>query len=163
MANSNPGARHSRGGTVKDPHVDLEERLTLALSSRREVLFARLFGSRANERARPGSDVDLAVLLSPEIAAGLRASALRRLDEMLYERFPGLIFHVVNLATAPPLLQVEIMTRGQTLIPGRAGLEEDLRLKALKLFFDAAPLYKARRARLASMMAAEEDRWSVPR
>lgn len=148
---------------MKDSHVDLEERLTLALSGRREVLFARLFGSRANDRARPGSDVDLAVLLSPEIAARPRDSALRRLDESLYERFPGAVFHLVDLATASPLLQVEIMTHGETLIPGRAGLEEDLRLKALKLFFDAAPLYKARRAKLASMMAAEEDRWSVPR
>jgi hypothetical protein len=55
------------------------------------------------------------------------------------------------------------MTRGETLIPGREGLEEDLRLKAVKLFVDAAPLYRARRAKLASMMAAEEDRWSVPR
>ncbi len=127
------------------------------------MLFARLFGSRANDRARPNSDVDLAVLLSPDVAASLHGTALRHLDEILYERFPGSIFHLVDLATAPPLLQVEIMTHGQTLIPGRVGLEEDLRLKALKLFFDAAPLYKARREKLASMMAAEEDRWSVPR
>ena len=55
------------------------------------------------------------------------------------------------------------MTHGQTLIPGRVGLEENLRLKALKLFFDAAPLYKARRAKLAYMMATQEDRWSVRR
>jgi predicted nucleotidyltransferase len=86
---------------VNDSHVDLAQRLAHALSGEQEVLFARLFGSRANECARPSSDVDVAVLFSPEITAGLHDSALRHLDEVLYERFPGLIFHVVNLATAP--------------------------------------------------------------
>ena len=81
---------------MKDSHVDLKQRLAQVLLCEREVLFARLFGSRANDRARPNSDVDLAVLLSPDVAAGLYDTALRHLDEVLYERFPGSIFHVVN-------------------------------------------------------------------
>lgn len=137
------------------PYTNLVRLLAETLSQEPDVQFARLFGSRADARARPDSDVDLAILLAPESAGTRRGPALRRLEEVLYERCPGLIFHVVDLATAPPLLQVEIMTHGRTLVPGRPGLEEGLRLKALKLFFDAAPLYKARRAKLAALAARE--------
>lgn len=138
---------------MKASHVDLEHRLAQALGDERDVVFARLFGSRADERARSDSDVDLAVLLSSETTGSRRDPALRHLEEILYEHFPGPIFHLVDLATAPPLLQTEIMTRGRTLVSGPEGLEEELRLKALKLFFDAAPLYKARREKLASLAA----------
>ena len=136
-------------------HVDLARLLAETLSQEPGVRFARLFGSRADARARPDSDVDLAIFLAPESTGTRREPALRRLEEVLYERLPGLIFHVVDLATAPPLLQVEIMTHGRTLVSGRTGLEEELRLKALKLFFDAAPLYKARREKLAALAARE--------
>lgn len=136
-------------------HTNLARLLAETLSQEPDVRFARLFGSRADARARPDSDVDLAIFLAPESTGTRREPALRRLEEVLYERFPGLIFHVVDLATAPPLLQVEIMTHGRTLVPGCTGLEEELRLKALKLFFDAAPLYKARREKLAALAARE--------
>ncbi|GAB4255588.1 MAG: hypothetical protein Kow00122_13830 [Thermoleophilia bacterium] len=136
-------------------HTDLARLLAETLSQEPGLRFARLFGSRADSRARPDSDVDLAVLLAPEAVGTGRGPVLRRLEEVLYERFPGLIFHVVDLATAPPLLQVEIMTHGMTLVPGRAGLEEELRLKALKLFFDTAPLYALRRAKLGALAARQ--------
>lgn len=136
-------------------HTNLARLLAETLSQEPDVLFARLFGSRADSGAHPGSDVDLAVLLSRKTTVSRRDPALLHLEEVLYEGFPGLIFHVVDLVTAPPLLQVEIMIHGKTLVPGRTGLEEELRLKALKLFFDAAPLYRARRAKLASLTARE--------
>ena len=104
-------------------HTDLARLLAETLSQEPGLRFARLFGSRADSRTRPDSDADLAVLLTPEAVGTGCGPALRRLEEVLYERFPGLIFRMVDLATAPPLLQVEIMTHGMTLVPGRAGLE----------------------------------------
>lgn len=140
---------------MASPPQGLEQGLAKALGNEPDVAFARLFGSRSAGLENAGSDVDLAVVLTAGSSGEGRECGLRRLEELLYERFPGLVFHMVDLATASPLLQVEIMTQGRTLLSGREGLEEELRLKALKQFFDAAPLYRARRKKLASLAERE--------
>ena len=84
----------------------LRERLTRALERRPEVLEAYLFGSHAQGRSQPHSDVDVAVYVAdrPSAPFGYEAeltadlmSAIgdNRLDVVLLERAPPLLYHRV--------------------------------------------------------------------
>ncbi|HET8542009.1 MAG TPA: nucleotidyltransferase domain-containing protein [Anaeromyxobacter sp.] len=85
---------------------ELRARLTQLLERRPEVLEAYLFGSRAQGRGQPHSDVDVAVYAAPlpeapfgyaaELAADLMSGlGENRVDVVLLHRAPPLLYHRV--------------------------------------------------------------------
>jgi uncharacterized protein len=92
------------------PHAaDLVAHLSEAVRRQPEVLLAAVFGSVARGEARPGSDVDLAILLA--------ATSLARRHEIEADlgRAAGCEVDLIDLADAPPQLRFEIARDGQLL------------------------------------------------
>lgn len=86
------------------------EAIARALSPLEEVQAALLFGSRATGKARPDSDVDVAVLLSLE--SNVDGSALRRLISALTKEIAADRLDVVILNGAPPALAFQVLKYG---------------------------------------------------
>jgi len=80
---------------------ELVEELRTRLEDLEEVRFALLFGSRASERERPGSDIDLAVYLDDRLSADQQFDLQLRLTNELSDLGRP---DVVILNQAPPLL-----------------------------------------------------------
>lgn len=79
---------------------------------REEVVVGYIFGSYSAERARPKSDIDIAVLLRESIDSkdygNIKLSIINDLIELLsFDRID-----VVILNTSPPLLSHEVIKRG---------------------------------------------------
>jgi predicted nucleotidyltransferase len=77
-----------------------------------EVRAALLFGSRARGRARPDSDIDVAVLLTRTAAAD-EGAALRRLLGALACELAADRIDVVILNHAPPALAFQVLKYGR--------------------------------------------------
>jgi predicted nucleotidyltransferase len=138
--------------TAPPPSAPLE-RLSAALERETLVVLARVFGSYAAGSARAGSDLDLAVVFSSgRDDSGRLAAALA---DRLQREVRGPELHLVDLSSAPPLLAYEIMTRGLTLICRSPGLEEELRLWAVKRHWDNRRIYEARRRMLRERAGLE--------
>ena len=90
--------------------VDFIERQLAAVD---EILFAYLFGSRADERARPDSDWDLGIYLSDSLTARQRFDLRLRLSCDLE---PLGRVDVVVLNDAPPLLAHRVLTGRRLLV-----------------------------------------------
>ena len=88
--------------------MDIDERIRLALGERHDICLAYVFGSCASGTARPGSDVDVAILFDhlpapaslDRLTEDLGAATERRVD-------------LVVLNVAPPLLAREVIARGR--------------------------------------------------
>lgn len=95
------------------------ERIVRCLESRAEILFAYLFGSRADGRPRPDSDWDLAIYLSPELDP--RQWLRSRLEIMAELEELGRI-DVAVLNDAPPLLAHRAIQGRRLLVRDRQAL-----------------------------------------
>jgi uncharacterized protein len=95
-----------------------------------------LFGSTARGKAGPRSDVDLGILLEPY------SPALRFKVEAELGRAAGKAVDVVLLDDAPPFLRFEITRDGVLLFEREEGLWTDFRVKAIKDWWDWAPLFR---------------------
>jgi predicted nucleotidyltransferase len=93
---------------------DLADRLTPILTALPEVKVAYLFGSHAQGRPRPDSDIDVGVLLTRDAAAEPRA-ALARLFDHLGRAVPSDRLDVVILNDAPALLRHRVLSHGRLL------------------------------------------------
>ena len=88
--------------------MDIDERIRFALGDRHDISLAYLFGSCVSGTARPGSDVDVAILFDhlptpaslDRLTEDLEAATERRVD-------------LVVLNVAPPLLAREVIARGR--------------------------------------------------
>jgi len=81
------------------------------LDAREDVRLAYVFGSVALGRARPASDIDVAILFAGEPPP----ASLDRLAEDL-EEAAGRSVDLVDLAKAPPLLAHQIVSTGSCLV-----------------------------------------------
>jgi hypothetical protein len=96
------------------PETDLHARMAAVLASLPEVELAYLFGSHAQGRPRPESDVDLGIQVSGEAAARSRATLAELFDRLgAVARSDRL--DVVLLNSAPPLLRQRILATGKLL------------------------------------------------
>lgn len=109
------------------------ERLRERLADFPEVRLAVLFGSVAREEERPGSDLDLALLLDPE------SSTLRWEIEAALGRAAGREVDFVYMNEAPPLLRFEIARDGMVLLEHRPGDWTDFKAHAMIDWWDWAP------------------------
>jgi predicted nucleotidyltransferase len=110
----------------------LIERLRAVLQRFPAVRLAAVFGSAARGDERPGSDVDVALLLSPD------TPDLRLELEAELGRAAGREIDLVYLDTAPALLRFEIARDG-VLLAGRRDDWVDFRTRAMIDWWDWAP------------------------
>lgn len=95
------------------------EKLRRRLEAFDEILFAYLFGSRADGRPRPDSDWDVAVLLRPEVSERERFDLRLRLGLDLEEVGRA---DVVVLNDAPPLLAQSALQGQRILVRDKTAL-----------------------------------------
>ncbi|MCS6839178.1 MAG: nucleotidyltransferase domain-containing protein [Roseiflexus sp.] len=108
------------------------------LETQSDVAAAYLFGSLAQGRAAPGSDIDLAVLLRPldatvslerrlQLIEGVERCAERRVD-------------VVTLNDAPLLVRREVLRHGRLLYERDRAVRVEFEVRTGKLDADLAPM-----------------------
>lgn len=95
-----------------------------------------LFGSAAQGRLRPGSDVDLGWL--GLASAEEQASMRRRLEERL-----GRDVHLVDLRSASELLRIEIVRTGRLCFERTPGAHTTFAAESMARWLDVAPAVEA--------------------
>ena len=121
------------------PPVLDEARLVAFLATQPDVIAAYLFGSLAQGRARPQSDIDVAILLVPMDS---EAAFDRRLRLMEYLRpFADREVEVVILNIAPPLLQQQALRHGRLLYERNKSARADFEVQAGKVYADLKPMH----------------------
>ena len=126
--------------------------LRSVLEGREDVRLGYVFGSVASGRARPASDVDVAVLLLGKPAPG----TLDRLAEDLQDA-AGRSVDLVDLATAPPLLAHQIVSRGRCLVCRDHGERSAFEKRAIIRYLDTAHLRSIQHAYLRKRARAHHD------
>lgn len=121
--------------------------LAEALQHEPHVQLAVLFGSAAEGRERPSSDLDIGVLGDDDTATSRLAVVLSRLT--------GRRVEIVSLSEAPPLLRFEIARAGRVLIERTPHLWTDFRARAMVDWWDWAPI--ARRFQTAAAARLREQ------
>jgi uncharacterized protein len=116
--------------------MDLEDRLRQTAASFPEVKLMALFGSTARGQSRPGSDVDLGVLLDPY------SPELRFRVEAALGRAAGRTVDVVLLDDAPPLLRFEIARDGLLLFQREDHFWTGFKARAMVDWWDWAPTHR---------------------
>jgi predicted nucleotidyltransferase len=100
------------------------------------VILAYLYGSQARGVAGPLSDVDVAVLFQPQLAAKERWHRRLTLTAGLTSVFHRSDVFVADLAEATPLLKNEVRREGQVLYCADEDVRVEFEVQALREFED---------------------------
>jgi predicted nucleotidyltransferase len=114
-----------------------------------EVRLAYLFGSVAAGTARPASDLDVAVLLTP----GAGPTVVDRLIEAL-ERASSRAVDLVDLSLAPPLLAHEVVRQGKLILSRDEDERVEFETRAVARYLDTAHLRKVQHEYLRKRVEA---------
>jgi predicted nucleotidyltransferase len=112
------------------------------------VVLAYLFGSQAEGTAGPLSDVDVAVLLGPQVEREQWFQTQLDLTDKLMSLFHRNKVDVVILNQATPVLAYEVVCSGQVLYEAEPGTRVDYEVAALRRFADTEPLRRMQDRRL---------------
>ena len=112
--------------------------LVAFLGTQPDVIAAYLFGSLAQGRATLGSDVDIAVLLSPADPESVWERQLQLIGEI--ERFADGQVEVVILNAAPPILQNQVLRYGRLLYERDRRARVEFEVRAGQVYADLKPL-----------------------
>jgi len=110
------------------------------LASEKSIELAYLFGSEAKGMSRPGSDVDIAILLNTYFFAEGRLDLRLKIAEKLNKLF-GREIDVVILNTAGSLLKFQVVRDGKPVFERKKGVEKKFRLNSVKEYFDYLPIF----------------------
>lgn len=103
------------------------------LQSRPDILFAYLFGSLAQGKPKPLSDVDIAVFLSEDKdAVGGKMEILGELTEILETDEVDLVI----LNTAPPTLRMKILENKRVIVDNAPFLRHSYESLTMRQYFD---------------------------
>ncbi len=132
-------------GSVRDPRAssvpeDLSEKLVAYFAAQPDVVAAYLFGSVAQGRARPRSDVDIAVLLAASLDEEARFDRRLRLG-CEAESIIGRRTDLVVLNDAPPRLQHQVLKHGQLIYERDRAARVEFEVRAGKIYADLKPMY----------------------
>ena len=128
--------------------------LTEHLSALPEVRLAYLFGSRVGGLARPDSDLDIAVLVDDQLAAGARKvnRTLRKLAGRLSGEISSTLLDIVLLNNAPILLRHRVLKDGVLLYARSEGERVQFAFLTIREYCDMEPrLAEHRRQRIARL------------
>ena len=113
------------------------------------VLVAYLFGSRADGRARPTSDRDIAVLFPPTLSPQERGRWRLILIGRLIDAYHSDAIDLVVLNDSPPLLRFEVIRRRHILYNRDDEARVAFEVRTMQEWFDWAPrCRRMQRARL---------------
>ncbi len=110
------------------------------LSTQEDVLAAYLFGSRAQGRARPQSDVDIAVLLREDLDSEARLFRRLSLGDALEQRL-GRPVDLVVLNDAPLRLRHQVLRHGKLIFERDREARVEFEVRTGKLYADMKPVY----------------------
>lgn len=132
--------RNSESNQSADTSLNIET-LVDCLAAQPDVLAAYLFGSYATGKARPGSDVDVAVLLSGTDAMERFERRLRLMGEVeeALGRRPA---DVVVLNDAPPLLTHQVLREGRLVFERNRAARVEFEVRTGKIYADLQPMYE---------------------
>lgn len=140
--------------------IDLEqaaEKAHAVFSGCGRVVAAYLFGSAASGRMRPGSDVDIAVLLD-ELASGRERKALmEELHAPLCRLFRADV-HLLFLNDAPYAVRMEVFVKGRALYVADQAKTSLFRTTSTVLFAEFAPLMRKTRQAFQDRIRSEHGR-----
>jgi len=136
-------------------HTEHQKRLFAAHG----VVLAYLFGSQAERKAGPLSDVDIAVLLRPQVTREQWFQMQLDLTNELMNLFHRNEVDVVVLNEATPLLAYQVVRYGQLIYEARPGTRVDFEVAALRRYIDTEPLRHLQDRRL--LERAEEYRLAL--
>ncbi len=128
----------------KPPEVnpDTLRRATEALAACPEVVLAYLFGSHARGRPTPISDVDFAVLLSPDIPRDEYMDHQIALMGTLARIFRSGEVQVLILNAAPPLIAYKVIVEGRVLVCRDPVARVRFQVRATQRYLDTKPMRK---------------------
>jgi predicted nucleotidyltransferase len=112
------------------------------------VVLAYLFGSQAEGKAGPLSDVDIAVLLGPQVTREQWFQVQLDLMGALMSLFHRDDVDVAILNQATPVLAHEVVQSGQILYEARPGIRVEFELATLRRYVDTEPLRRLQDRRL---------------
>jgi predicted nucleotidyltransferase len=122
-----------------EDHQPLVETLKERLRGRPEILEAYLFGSFAQGRAQPHSDVDLAVYIDPDHLQGSPFGYAAELTADLSAALRRQSVDVVLLNHAPPLLYHRVLRDGVRVIARKLAATTTREGQALSRYCDYVP------------------------
>ena len=138
---SNGAFVDGRDALAYDPRVvdgSLEISLRAFFDTRPECLVAYLFGSHARGEARPGSDVDVAVLFAEPRPVGLASLPVEIEDELT--RLLGRPVDVVALNEAPADLVHRVLRDGVLVCERDRSARVRFEVRLRNEYFDLAPI-----------------------
>ena len=130
--------QHKQPAHSHAPALD-KNGLAAFLATQPDVIAVYLFGSLAEGRATPHSDVDTAILFadaSDPLAVGDRQ--LQLMGEL--ERFTDRDVDVVILNTAPPILQNQVLRHGRLLCERDRRARVDFEVLTGRVYADRQPM-----------------------
>ncbi len=110
------------------------------LAGQPDVMAAYVFGSVAQGRARPGSDVDIAILLADDLDEEARFDRRLRIGWEV-ESLIGRPTDLVVLNDAPPLLQHQVLKHGRLIFERDRAARVEFEVRAGKIYADLKPMY----------------------
>jgi len=110
------------------------------LASQPDVVAVYVFGSVAQGRARPQSDVDIAVLLAADLDEETRFDRRLRLGGEV-ERIIGCLTDLVVLNDAPPLLQHQVLKHGRLIFERDRAARVEFEVRAGQIYADLKPMH----------------------
>jgi predicted nucleotidyltransferase len=133
-----PERRNSESDHAVDMPLNIEA-LVNCLAAQPDVLAAYLFGSYATGKARPESDVDLAVLLSGTDDMERFERRLRLMGEVeeALGRRPA---DVVVLNDAPPLLAYQVLRYGRLIFERDRAARVEFEVRSGQVYTDLVPM-----------------------
>ncbi|MCX7681172.1 MAG: nucleotidyltransferase domain-containing protein [Anaerolineae bacterium] len=128
---------------------DLSEREKMErMFARHGVVLAYLFGSQAEGKAGPLSDVDIAGLLGPQVPEERWTQVQIDLINDLIGLFHRDDVDVTLLNRATPVLAQEVVRSGQVIYEAEPGARIDFQVAALRRYVDTEPLRRLQNRRL---------------
>jgi predicted nucleotidyltransferase len=111
------------------------------LKTRKEILAGYIFGSTANDRQRPDSDVDIAVLLNTTVPISrylnYRLQLMADLGSLL-----GSDVDLVILNQATPLLAHRVLSKGKLIFERSAKERVRFQVRTASLYSDLIPMFE---------------------
>jgi predicted nucleotidyltransferase len=128
--------------SILEQTCELQPELSRILE-RHGVRLAYLFGSQAAGRARADSDVDVAVLLRPDLSDDARFETRLALIGELGQLLRTDNVDLVVLNEAPPLLAYEVLHKGRVLYCADERERIEFQVRTLREYEDTEPLRRA--------------------